>query len=61
VARHRRLASALYIVSGIVLFPRLGAVVTVGLFIAGQMLASVLLDSFAMLGVARQPFNATTA
>jgi transporter family-2 protein len=39
------LASALYVVSGILLFPRLGAVVTVGLFIAGQMLASVALDT----------------
>lgn len=31
--------------------PRLGAVVSVGLFIAGQMLASLTLDSFGLLGV----------
>src|SRR5687768_6520355 len=34
------LGSALYITAGILVFPRLGAVVTVALFIAGQMLAS---------------------
>jgi transporter family-2 protein len=46
--------SALYITAGILLFPRLGAVVSVGLFIAGQMLASVLLDGFGWLGVEQQ-------
>jgi transporter family-2 protein len=40
------LGSAVYITAGILLFPRLGALVTVGLFIAGQMLASILLDGF---------------
>lgn len=54
------LASALYIVSGILLFPRLGAVVTIGLFIAGQMLASVVLDTLGILGVAAQPFGLAT-
>ncbi|WP_043616964.1 DMT family transporter [Ensifer sp. ZNC0028] len=44
-------ASAVYVVSTIVLFPRLGAVASVGLFIAGQMLASLTLDSFGLLGV----------
>jgi transporter family-2 protein len=46
------LASALYVVSGILLFPRLGAIVTMGLFIAGQMLASLLLDVYGLLGIA---------
>jgi transporter family-2 protein len=55
------LASALYVVSGILLFPRLGAVVTVGLFIAGQMLASVALDTSGILGVAAQSFDVATA
>jgi transporter family-2 protein len=55
------LASALYIAAGILLFPRLGAVVTVGLFVAGQMLASITLDSFGLLGVAPQPFDIATA
>lgn len=44
-------ASALYVISTILLFPRLGAVVSVGLFIAGQMLASLALDGFGLLGV----------
>jgi transporter family-2 protein len=48
------LGSALYITAGIVLFPRIGAVAAVGLFIAGQMLASILLDGFGWLGVARE-------
>ncbi len=45
------LGSAVYITAGILLFPRLGALVAVGLFIAGQMLASLLLDGFGWLGV----------
>ena len=45
-------ASAIYVVATIFLFPRIGAVVSVGLFIAGQMLTSALLDSFGLLGVA---------
>jgi len=47
------LGSAVYITAGIVLFPRLGALVAVGLFIAGQTIASLLLDGFGWLGVAR--------
>ena len=50
--------SAVYITAGILLFPRLGAVVAVGLFIAGQMGASLLLDGFGWLGVEREPFDA---
>jgi transporter family-2 protein len=49
--------SAVYITAGILLFPRLGAVVSIGLFIAGQMLASVLLDGFGWLGVEAQPID----
>jgi bacterial/archaeal transporter family-2 protein len=49
------IGSALYITAGILLFPRLGAVVSVGLFIAGQMLVSVLLDGFGWLGVESEP------
>jgi bacterial/archaeal transporter family-2 protein len=48
------LGSALYITAGILLFPRLGAVTSVGLFIAGQMLASLLLDGTGWLGVPEQ-------
>jgi transporter family-2 protein len=47
------LGSALYITAGILLFPRLGALVSVGLFVAGQMLASVALDALGLLGVPR--------
>jgi transporter family-2 protein len=52
------LGSAIYITSGIVLFPRLGAVVTVGLWIAGQMLASLVLDGFGWLGLEPDPLGA---
>ncbi len=52
--------SAVYITAGILLFPRLGALVAVGLFIAGQMLASVLLDGFGWLGVAADPPSSAT-
>jgi transporter family-2 protein len=47
------LGSAVYITAGILLFPRLGALVTVGLFIAGQMAASLALDGLGWLGVAQ--------
>jgi bacterial/archaeal transporter family-2 protein len=55
------LGSAIYITSGIVLFPRLGAVVTVGLWIAGQMLASLALDGFGWLGVEAEALGAPEA
>ena len=48
------LASPLYITSGILLFPRLGALVAVGLFVTGQMFASLFLDLFGLLGVAEK-------
>jgi transporter family-2 protein len=53
------LGSAVYITSGILLFPRLGAVVTVGLWIAGQMVASLVLDGFGWLGVEQQTIGPT--
>jgi transporter family-2 protein len=55
------LGSAIYITSGILLFPRLGAVVTVGLWITGQMLASLALDGFGWLGVEAEPLRAPDA
>ena len=51
------LGSAVYITAGILLFPRLGALVAVGLFIAGQMGASLLLDGSGWLGVEREPLG----
>jgi bacterial/archaeal transporter family-2 protein len=52
------LGSAIYITAGILLFPRFGAVATVGLFITGQMLASLVLDGTGALGVEREPIRA---
>jgi bacterial/archaeal transporter family-2 protein len=54
------IATAIYVASTILLFPRLGAVVTVGLFITGQMLASLGLDTFGALGVPLQSPDAAT-
>jgi bacterial/archaeal transporter family-2 protein len=51
------LGSAVYITAGILLFPRLGALLTVGLFITGQMLASLVLDSGGVLGVRVDPLH----
>jgi transporter family-2 protein len=53
------LGSALYISAGILLFPRLGAVLTVGLLIAGQMLTSVAVDTGGWLGVEPEALTAT--
>jgi len=44
-------ASALFVISTIVLFPRIGAVMSVGLIIAGQVLASLAIDTLGLLGV----------
>ena len=52
------LGSALYITAGVLLFPRIGAIAAVGLFIAGQMLASLALDGSGWLGVPREPLDA---
>ena len=58
MAPRRGLGSAVYITAGILLFPRLGALVSVGLFIAGQMLASLALDGTGSLGVPREGLGA---
>ncbi len=54
------LGSAAYVTAGILLFPRLGAVITVGLFITGQMLASLVLDT-GLLGVPAEPLGIANA
>ncbi|AOS64619.1 DMT family transporter [Actinoalloteichus hymeniacidonis] len=51
------LASPLYITSGILLFPRLGALAAAGLFVTGQVFASLALDLFGLLGVPQQPLT----
>jgi bacterial/archaeal transporter family-2 protein len=53
------LGSSIYITAGILVFPRLGAVVSVGLFIAGQMLGSLALDGFGWLGVSQETLTVT--
>jgi bacterial/archaeal transporter family-2 protein len=55
------LGSAVYITAGILLFPRLGAVATVGLFITGQMLASLVLDGTGWLGIEPEPMSVASA
>jgi transporter family-2 protein len=50
--------TALYISAGILVLPRLGAVSTFGLFIAGQMLASLPVDVFGLLGVPERALGA---
>jgi transporter family-2 protein len=52
------IASPVYITSAILLFPRLGALASVGLFVTGQVLASTVLDLGGLLGVPRQPVTA---
>lgn len=54
------IATAVFVASTILLFPRLGAVVTVGLFIAGQMLSSLALDMLGVLGIPQQPLDTST-
>lgn len=51
------LASPLYITSGILLIPRLGALATVALFVTGQMFASLGLDLFGLLAVPDRPLT----
>jgi bacterial/archaeal transporter family-2 protein len=53
-------ASTLWVTAGIVLLPRLGAVVSVGLFVTGQVLASLLLDGLGLLGVRAKPVTIAT-
>ncbi|MFJ6484560.1 MULTISPECIES: DMT family transporter [unclassified Streptomyces] len=48
------LASPLYITSGILLFPRLGALASVGLFVTGQMFSSLVLDLGGLLGLEKK-------
>jgi transporter family-2 protein len=50
-------ASPLYITAGILLFPRLGALTAVGLFVTGQVFASLGLDLFGLLAVPQKPLS----
>jgi transporter family-2 protein len=51
------LASPLYITSGILLFPRLGALAAVGLFVTGQMFASLVLDLGGLFGLEKRSLS----
>ncbi len=48
---------AFYIWSTVIAAPRLGATVLMGAVVAGQMLISLVLDHYGLLGLERQPFN----
>jgi bacterial/archaeal transporter family-2 protein len=45
------LLGAFYVCASIVLTPRLGAATTIGLFLAGQVVASIALDHFGLFGL----------
>lgn len=49
---------AFYVSTVIVLAPKLGALLTFALLIAGQMLASAILDHFGLIGYPRHPISA---
>ncbi len=49
-------ASAIYVLAVILVAPRLGAVVAIGLLIAGQTFASLLLDGLGLLGLVPRGF-----
>lgn len=51
------LASPLYITSGILLFPRMGALAAGGLFVTGQMLASLAVDLLGLFGTSQRPLS----
>ncbi|MFE3447273.1 DMT family transporter [Nocardia sp. NPDC059180] len=54
------IASPIYITSAILLFPRLGALASVGLFVTGQMFASIVLDVGGLLGVQQRSLGPGT-
>lgn len=52
---------ATYVAATVMLVPRLGAFLFLALVVVGQMLASLLLDHFGLVGLARQPITAGRA
>jgi transporter family-2 protein len=46
---------AFYVWASIVLTPRLGVATTIGLFLAGQVIASMVIDNFGLFGLPVQP------
>ena len=55
------LIGALYVIATIVLAPRLGAATLVAAVVAGQMIASLLLDQYGLLGFPTHPINGLRA
>jgi transporter family-2 protein len=51
------LMGAFYVAATIVLLPRLGALALVGLVVGGQVLASLCIDHFGLLGVEQHPLS----
>ena len=49
------LLRAFYVCASIVLTPRLGVATTIGLFLAGQVMASIVIDHFGLFGIPVQP------
>jgi transporter family-2 protein len=49
------LLGAFFVCASIVLTPRLGTATTVGLFLAGQVIASIIIDHFGLFGITVQP------
>ena len=52
------LIGAAYVLSTILLAPRLGATVFFGIVIAGQILMAIILDHYGLIGFQRHPVNA---
>lgn len=50
---------AFYIISTIVVVPRLGSAYTFALVVAGQMAASIAIDRFGLFGIEKTPFSLT--
>ncbi len=48
---------AFYVTAAIILTPRLGAALTFGLVVAGQLIMAVFMDHFGLLGVSIQPLS----
>lgn len=51
------LLGALFVVSSILLIPRLGATTMIAAFVTGQLLMSVVIDHFGLLGLSATPVN----
>lgn len=48
---------AFYVTAAIILTPRLGAALTFGLVVAGQLVMAIIMDHFGLLGVSVQPIS----